>query len=49
MKSILIVEDHPFVAEATKELIARSHPDASIVVANSAAETVACLDRLGHE
>lgn len=49
MKSILIVEDHPFVAEATKELIARTHPEVGVVVANSAAEANQVLDRGGED
>jgi DNA-binding NarL/FixJ family response regulator len=49
VKSILIVEDHPFVAEATKELIARTHPEVGVVVANSAAEANQVLDRGGED
>lgn len=49
MKSILIVEDHPFVAEATKELITRSHPSVGVVVANTADEAIRVLDRGEHD
>lgn len=49
MKSILIVEDHPFVAEATKELIARTHPEVGVVVASSVAEANQVLDRGGED
>lgn len=36
MNDVLIIEDHPFVAEATKELIARAHPALAITVCSAA-------------
>ncbi|MDP9897349.1 DNA-binding NarL/FixJ family response regulator [Variovorax boronicumulans] len=45
MKSILIVEDHPFVAKATTELITQNHPAVDVVVVNSAQDALRLLDR----
>jgi DNA-binding NarL/FixJ family response regulator len=43
MKEVLIVEDHPFVAEATKALIARIHPELSTRVCDAAAPALSLL------
>jgi DNA-binding NarL/FixJ family response regulator len=43
MNDVLIVEDHPFVAEATRELIARAHPALSTTVCNAAEPAMRAL------
>ena len=43
MNDVLIVEDHPFVAHATKELISRSYPLLEISVHTSATAVKAAL------
>ena len=43
MKEVLIIEDHPFVAEATKALIAKIHPDLNASVCNAAVTAVSLL------
>ncbi|NDZ16694.1 hypothetical protein [Variovorax sp. WS11] len=47
----MIIEDHPFVAEATKALIAKSHPELSARVCDAAAPALSLLldpDRCWH-
>lgn len=43
MKEVLIIEDHPFVAEATKALIAKIHPELSASVCDAAAPALSLL------
>lgn len=43
MNNVLIIEDHPLVAEMTTGLIARHHPDVSIVVCKDAKEATRAL------
>jgi two-component system response regulator DesR len=43
MKEVLIIEDHPFVAEATKALIAKIHPDLSASVCDAAGPALSLL------
>ena len=48
MKEVLIIEDHPFVAEATKALIAKIHPDLIARVCDAAAPALSLLRDPGH-
>ena len=41
---LLIIEDHPFVAHSTKELINRSAPDMQVTVCGNAAEAIQAMD-----
>lgn len=44
MKPVLIVEDHPLVAEATGKLLARCNDQISLMVCSNAVQTVERLD-----
>ena len=44
MRPVLIVEDHPLVAEATGHRLTQYSEDLSIVICSSAAQTLAALD-----
>ena len=48
MNDVLIVEDHPFVAEATKALITRTYPDLSIYVCSNATDAVEAISNPEH-
>lgn len=43
MNDVLIVEDHPFVAEATRVLISRTYPGLQIDVCSTASDATAAL------
>jgi len=43
MNEVLIVEDHPFVAEATKELLSRAYPLVSTTVRSNASAAIEAL------
>lgn len=44
MRKVLVVEDHPLVAEATSDLLARSFDDVDVVTAGTAWDATARLD-----
>lgn len=51
VNDVLIIEDHPFVAEATKEVIARAHPTLVTTVccaAEPALQALRCASRSWH-
>jgi len=49
MRPVLIVEDHPLVAEATGKLLARYAADVSCKICSNAAQAIDCLDEAGRD
>lgn len=47
MRKVLVVEDHPLVAEATAQLLARLCDDIEVVKAGTAREATRQLDQEG--
>ncbi len=44
MRQVLVIEDHPLVAEATAELLERRFGDVEVVTASTASEALALVD-----